>query len=114
MTSQMPFDHQPDPELGAWLRGALDGPAPEAFVARLGSVARSAAAETTWDVLTRWAPAGLVAAGLAAAMVGLLLGRMAEPAPAEMMAGVSVPAQLDVAPLQSEADLVAVNLLEGR
>jgi hypothetical protein len=31
-----------------------------------------------------------------------------------MMAGVAVPAQFDMAPLQPEADLVAVNLLEGR
>jgi hypothetical protein len=114
MTNQMPFDHQPDPELGTWLRQTLDGPAPEAFVARLGAVARAAASESTWDVLARWAPAGLVAAGLAAAMVALLLGRLAEPAPAEMMAGVAVPAQFDMAPLQPEADLVAVNVLEGR
>jgi len=114
MTNPMPFDHQPDPELGAWLRQALDGQDPEAFVARLRVAALSARSESAWDVLARWAPAGLVAAGLAAAMVALLLGPLAAPEPGEIMAGVSVPAQLDVTPLQAESDLVAINILEGR
>lgn len=67
--TQLPFDAQPDDELGALLRAALDGPASGVFAARLrGAVVRAERAES-WEVLARWARPGLVAAGLAAAML---------------------------------------------
>jgi len=63
------FDGQPDEELGALLRAHLDGPEPERFVARLrGAVVHADRAES-WEVLAGWARPGLVAAGLAAAML---------------------------------------------
>ncbi len=67
--TQLPFDAQPDEELGVLLRTGLDGPAPEAFAARLrGAVVEAERAES-WEVLAGWARPGLVAAGLAAAAV---------------------------------------------
>ncbi|MFN2316011.1 MAG: hypothetical protein ABR602_04950 [Gemmatimonadales bacterium] len=67
--TQLPFDAQPDEELGALLRAGLDGPAPEAFTSRLRSAVVEAERAESWEVLAGWARPGLVAAGLAAAAV---------------------------------------------
>ncbi len=78
MRESTPFDHTPDPELGSFLREALTGPEPEAFLRRLrGAVT---ARDDQWDVLERWARPRLVAMTVAAGVL-LWLGvwRFAEP-----------------------------------
>lgn len=78
MNDSTPFDHAPDPELGGFLREALTGPAPEAFLRRLrGAVTER---DNQWDVLERWARPRVLAAAVAAGVL-LWLGvwRFAEP-----------------------------------
>src|SRR5688572_12089059 len=76
-TEPLPFDHRPDPVLGAALRRALDPGDHAAFVARVVACADDAgAAAGSWDaVLARWARVGVAAAGLIALGAGYLLGR---------------------------------------
>ena len=75
-----PFDHRPDPVLGAALRHALD-PADAgdqaAFVARIvaGFDAARAPAAPAWEVLAGWAGRGIAAAALAALLAGLFVAR---------------------------------------
>lgn len=72
--SPTPFDHRPDPVLGAALARALDPADPDtrAFVARVLARAETArAAPPTWEVLAGWAGRGIAAAALAALLVGL-------------------------------------------
>jgi hypothetical protein len=107
------FDHEPDRAMGDLLRQALDGPAPEAFVARVRSAIGHAGRETSWDVLGRWAPAGLVAAGVAAALVWMLLRPAADPRGNGSMLA-SAPVQMEVTPQQAESDVLRATLLEGR
>lgn len=74
-----PFEHQPDPELGALLRTALDPPRGgdhSAFVARVLAAAERRDAPTM-DVLARWARVGIAAAMLAAIAAGFALQRNA-------------------------------------
>ena len=115
MNELTPFDAGPDPELGAALREALDGPSPDRFVSRMKlAVLHSARSETSWDVLARWAPAGLVAA-IAAALVLWLALQPADhlkEAPAQTIS--SVPAQMEIAPAQPETDVLVTTILEGR
>jgi len=63
------FDGRPDEELGALLRAQLEGPEPAQFVARLRAAVVQADRAESWEVLAGWARPGLVAAGLAAAML---------------------------------------------
>ncbi|HEX9164683.1 MAG TPA: hypothetical protein VF862_02145 [Gemmatimonadales bacterium] len=107
----LPFDQAPDAELGALLRAALDGPAPEAFLARLRESV-VADREDSWDVLTRWAPWGVAAAAAAALVMWLLAPPAADPASATLMA--SAPVQMEAAPHQSESDVLVMSLLEDR
>jgi len=107
----LPFDQAPDAELGALLRAALDGPAPEAFLARLRESV-VANREDSWDVLTRWAPWGVAAAAAAALVMWLLAPPLAAPVPATLMA--SAPVQMEAAPHQSESDILVISLLEDR
>lgn len=65
----MSFDAQPDEELGALLRQHLGGDDEAAFVARLRQAVVQADRAESWEVLAGWARPGLVAAGLAAAVV---------------------------------------------
>lgn len=59
-----PFDHRPDPVLGAALRRALASDGHAAFVARAMAHAEEWTA-TSWDrVLAGWARVGVVAAAL--------------------------------------------------
>jgi hypothetical protein len=95
-----PFDHRPDPVLGAALRDALqprDGEG-AAFHARvLDAAAR--APDPVVDVLARWSRLGIAAAIVAALAAGMTVGRTgrsAEPAvavtdPGALIAGVQTP-----------------------
>jgi hypothetical protein len=107
------FDQDPDRVVGDRLRQALDGPDPEAFVARVRSAIGQTGRETSWDVLGRWAPAGLVAAGVAAVLVGMLLRPAADPTDNGSMLA-SAPVQMEVTPQQAESDVLTATLLEGR
>jgi hypothetical protein len=113
MTDLTPFESRPDPVLGTELRAALDGPDAAEFLARLraGVAEAVAESETTWDVLSRWAPRGLVAAAAAAALAWVLL-RPADPGPPAPVA--SAPVQMEVSPGQPEAAVLTVAILEGR
>ena len=74
----LPFDHRPDPALGAALRQALE---PEegshtGFVARLLARVDDPRAAGSWDrVLARWARVGVAAAVLFSLAAGYLVGR---------------------------------------
>src|SRR5712691_4765282 len=79
----LPFDHRPDPVLGAALRQALDPGDHAAFLARVRARAREAAAPGSWDaVLARWARVGVATAMLIALVTGYLVGRAGAAAPA--------------------------------
>ena len=74
----LPFDHRPDPALGAALRQALE---PEegshtGFVARLLARVDDPRGAGSWDrVLARWARVGVAAAVLFSLAAGYLVGR---------------------------------------
>ena len=74
----LPFDHRPDPALGAALRQALE-PAEgshTAFVARLLARVDDPRGTGSWDrVLARWARVGVAAAVLFSLAAGYLVGR---------------------------------------
>ncbi len=111
MTEQSAFDNRPDPELGAQLRAALDTADGDVFVARLRQTVLAAGPEDSWDVLSRWAPRGLVAA-IAAAAVLWMVTRPESVSPTGPMA--SAPVQMEVAPQHAEAAVLTVAILEGR
>ncbi|HTR19692.1 MAG TPA: hypothetical protein VMH88_02465 [Gemmatimonadales bacterium] len=69
-----PFEHRPDPELGALLRAALEPSDHAGFVARVVAAVEHRDAPTV-DVLARWARVGIAAAVLAAVAAGLALHR---------------------------------------
>jgi hypothetical protein len=76
MTPQVtPFDHRPDPALGAALRFALAGDDEPAFVARV--LARVGRPLQYWEVLASWSRAGITAAAAAALFATFLVGRTA-------------------------------------
>ncbi len=93
MRDTQPFDHRPDPELGAALRAALE-PRDDhaAFVARLMAQyerAKTLAPIPTLDVLASWFRPGIAAAA-AAFIAGLLFGRgTLTPAPASIDAAMA-------------------------
>lgn len=67
MTTPEPFDTSPDRALGQLLRDHLDPGNHDAFVARL--MARRPA--PVWDVLARWARAGIAAAAIIAGILAI-------------------------------------------
>jgi len=72
----LPFDHRPDPVLGAALRRALDAEGEAAFLARLLARVDDVRVAATWDaVLARWARLGVVAAVVVAVAAGYFVGR---------------------------------------
>lgn len=75
MSGPSPFDHRPDPELGAWLREALDQGGEQAFLDRVLAAAGrvEAGVPAAWQVLGGWARHGVAAVlvGLAAATIWL-------------------------------------------
>lgn len=74
-----PFEHRPDPELGALLRDALEPAGHAAFVARVVAAAEGGGGAgrdaPTVDVLAQWARIGIAAAILAAIGAGFALQR---------------------------------------
>src|SRR5438552_3417771 len=71
-----PFDHRPDPVLGAALRRALEPEGEAAFLARLLARVDEVRLAATWDaVLARWARLGVVAAAVVALAAGYFVGR---------------------------------------
>ena len=93
MKVTQPFDHRPDPELGAALRAALEPKDDQkAFVARVmalyeGALDRSTV--PTLDVLASWFRPG-IAAAVAALIIGFLFGRtVLTPAPASIDAAMA-------------------------
>ena len=93
MKDSQPFDHRPDPELGAALRAALEPKDDQkAFVARIMAQYERAldrATIPTLDVLASWFRPG-VAAAVAALIAGFLIGRTAlAPAPASIDAAMA-------------------------
>lgn len=73
MSGPSPFDHRPDPELGALLRQVLDAGGDDAFLDRVLAAAGRIEAEAPapWQVLGVWARHGVAAVlvGLAAATI---------------------------------------------
>ena len=108
-----PFDVHPDAELGARLRVALEGPDPQGFVARVRAAVERAGPETSWDVLARWAPAGLLAAVAAALIMWLVVRPATDPGHRTPVAA-SAPVQIEVSLFQPESDVLTVAVMEGR
>jgi hypothetical protein len=113
MMEHTPFDHAPDPELGALLREALTGPEPEAFLHRVRAAVTTR--DDQWDVLERWARPRVLAAAVAAGLV-LWLGvrQLAQP---ELDAGVMVASNRASTVLSSQPpspDEILASLWESR
>ena len=93
MKESQPFDHRPDPEMGAALRAALEPKDDQtAFVARVMAQYERAldrATVPTLDVLASWFRPG-IAAAVAALVAGFLFGRsVLTPAPASFDAAMA-------------------------
>ena len=79
MNQTSPFDHRPDPVLGAALRAALATDDDAAFAHRVVEAAEAQlGAGLWWQELTAWARPGLVAALLLVSAVGFWLGTMVQ------------------------------------
>jgi len=123
MKDTQPFDHRPDPELGAALRAALEPKDDQkAFVARVMALYEGALDRSTLptlDVLASWFRPG-IAAAVAALIVGFLFGRtVLTPAPASIdaaMAPLEGPglAALVTAPDPPDASVVFASLVDQR
>jgi hypothetical protein len=72
--SRTPFDHRPDPVVGAALRQALATSDDAAFVARVVAAA-ARPIRSPVDVLAGWARPGIAAAVVAALLGGYAVGR---------------------------------------
>jgi len=93
MRDSQPFDHRPDPELGAALRAALEPKDDhQVFAARVMAQYERAldrATVPTLDVLASWFRPGIAAAA-AALLAGFLIGRaVLTPAPASIDAAMA-------------------------
>ena len=86
----MPFDHRPDPVLGAALRQALAPDYHPAFVARIAA-ALAIPRVLHWDVLASWARAGIAAALVAALGTGVLVRVTRTTAPMDLLASTAGP-----------------------
>jgi hypothetical protein len=122
MRESQPFDHRPDPELGAALRAALDPQRDQsAFVARVMShydATLDRASIPALDILASWFRPGMVAAA-AALVLGLVFGRtILAPAATESMDAAMAPAEgpglaaLVTAPDPPDASVVFASLVE--
>jgi len=80
MNPTSPFDHRPDPVLGAALRAALATEDDAAFARRVveSAEAELGGAGLWWQELIVWARPGLVAALLVVAAVGFALGALVQ------------------------------------
>ncbi|HET7790885.1 MAG TPA: hypothetical protein VFK78_08830 [Gemmatimonadales bacterium] len=74
-----PFDSRRDPELGAALSAALEPRDHAAFVQRVVASLDRARPES-WTVLAGWARRGVIAAAIAALVLGLIDNRGTAPA----------------------------------
>jgi len=98
MRESQPFDHRPDPALGAALRAALDPQGDQsAFVARVMAqydTTLDRASIPALDILASWSRPGMVAAA-AALVLGLVFGRtmLAPAAATESMDAAMAPAE---------------------
>jgi hypothetical protein len=77
MNPTSPFNHRPDPVLGAALRAALTTEDDAAFAHRVVAAAEADLGTWLWwQELTAWARPGLVAALLVVAAIGFWMGAM--------------------------------------
>lgn len=123
MKESQPFDHRPDPEMGAALRAALEPKDDQtAFVARVMAQYERALDRATvpaLDVLASWFRPG-IAAAVAALVAGFLFGRtVLMPAPASFdaaLAPLEGPglAALVTAPDPPDASVVFSSLVDQR
>ncbi len=90
MQQSLPFDHRPDPVLGAALGQALSAENHSTFVARV-TAALTAPHVVHWDVLAAWAQRGIAAAFVGAVGIGLLVGAMLPPPPIDLVESVASP-----------------------
>ncbi len=110
--SDSPFDVRPDAALGDLLRKHLTGSDVSLFRERMLRALADAHPATPWDQLARWARPGLIAAGLAAAVLGWLAVRSLDRAVVPDGGAVSV--QVVVAGEQTAGDLLIAAVAEGR
>jgi hypothetical protein len=87
----LPFDHRPDPVLGAALRQALSADDHSAFVARVMSAPHAPQHPAHWDVLAAWARRWIAAAGVAGVAAGLLAGMVQMPRPIDLIESIGTP-----------------------
>lgn len=82
------FAHEPDHELGALLREALDAGDPVAFVARVRSRVETESQDGVFDALARWSLPGLAAAAIMLVTLGAWWSQASSeplPTPAEQL-----------------------------
>lgn len=112
-----PFDHQPDPVLGALLREGLGTPNHAAFVAGVRALIAAEPA-SSWSVLASWLRPGLAAAAGLAALAALslrLVGATPEPATfAESVVASGVPEAIIAGQPGPTTDLLLAAVVEGR
>ena len=108
MTGHNDFEVERDEALGRSLRQHYQPSVAgeDAFVARVMSRIRRDRIESSWDVLARWAPAGMAAAALLALAAGLWLGF--SQAPPEQVAADPVELLAPDGPVTAELVLTAV------
>lgn len=116
MRTHSPFDGSPDEELGRLLRDELEGPDPSGFLRRLGQrLAVLPERDTEWDILAHWArPSVLVAAGVAAFLLGATLVRTWRDHDRPSPSVATVPATMFVPPTEVERNPVMFAVLEER
>lgn len=88
MKKSLPFDHRPDPVLGAALGDALSAEDHSTFVARVAA-ALAVPRVVHWDILASWARPGIAAACVAAIGAGLMLSAL-QPS-MDLMASLATP-----------------------
>jgi hypothetical protein len=91
--TKTPFDHRPDPLLGAALRAALTSGESPGFAARVMAAAQVRRAHPVEHLLARWARRGIAVAAVAALAAGLVIGRAhqtAEPSVADADPGAMI------------------------
>jgi len=110
MTDLSPFDHRPDPEVGAWLKDVLTVPDDRGFVVRvMARVPALMPRESWWDILSTWARPGLAAAAVLLMLAGFQLGRWVTAAPVADETGIASARVFDADTVLSSADVPQVD-----